>query len=445
MPATDLPRKLSFVDLLSICVGNMIGAAVFVTPNIIAQALPSTEWILAAWIFAGMLSLFGALSCAELGAMMPHSGGQYVYLKESLGPFWGFLFGWTAFVAIRSAGIASLSVAFSLYLGHFLPLSSIAAKTVSVSLILILASVNYVGVRSGAAVQNLFTLLKLAGLGAIIFSGLFADAPSKMTFGSSAPFSFTQFGLALVPCLWAYQGWFSVPMVAGEAKNPGRNIPLSLGIGVAAVIAVYLSANLAYFKVLSLSEIAGASRVASEAMMRTMGNTGASLVAAAIMASIVSAINAGVLAGPRIYYAQAKDGLFFSAFARVHPKYETPGFSIWTQAIWSCLLALSGSYQQLITYAAFTSWLFYALTVIGLFVLRRREPNAERPYKVWGYPVTPIVFAAVSSAFVLNTMYTSPVPSFWGVVLIASGIPLYLWLRKPGGSEPTLDPLRQGA
>jgi basic amino acid/polyamine antiporter, APA family len=425
-------------DLLAISIGNMIGAAIFLTPSIVAKSLPSPWLMLAAWAFAGLLSLAGALTLAELGAMLPNSGGQYVYLRESLGRFPAFLFGWTTFIAIRSGGLASLAVAFSVYFGHFIPLSPIASKVLSVSLLLGLGYVNYIGVRSGAAVQNLFTVLKLTGLAAILLAAVVFSGGSPTNWTAPIPaINFSAFGAALIPCLWAYQGWFSVPMVGGEAKNPGRNIPLSLGLSVPIVIAVYLMANVAYLHVFSPIEMQSIPRVGSEAMQRLMGQAGAAFVSACILVSIVGAMNAGVLAGPRVYFAQARDGLFFRRFAEVHPQHATPGFSIWGQAIWSSILAATGSYEALITYAGFTSWLFYALTAAGLFLLRRRQPDAPRPYRVWGYPWTPLVFILVSSAFVLNTIVASPGPAFSGLGLIALGIPYFLWLdrRKPLISE----------
>jgi len=425
----DLPRKLSLADLTAISVGNIIGAAIFLTPSIVARNLPSPEWILAAWTFAGLTSLAGALTCAELGAMYPSSGGQYVYLRESLGRFPAFLFGWTVFIAIRSGGLASLAVGFSLYLSYFVALPPAASKLFPVALLLGLAWINYRGVRAGAAVQNAFTLLKLAGLAAIILAGLTMAVEPRLEGAPAAAISWAGVGAALIPCLWSYQGWFSVPMVAGEAKDPGRALPLSLGVSVSAVLGIYLLANLAYLRVLPATEMAATARPASEVMTRTLGAAGAAFVSACILVSIVGAMNASVMAGPRVYFAQARDGLLPGAFAQVHTRYETPAFSIWTQAVWSSLLALSGSYEMLITYAGFTSWLFYGLTAVGLLRLRRRRPEAPRPYRVWGFPATPLLFALVSFAFVGSTLWTAPEPSLWGLALISSGAPLY-WMSE---------------
>jgi APA family basic amino acid/polyamine antiporter len=424
--AVDLPRKLGLVDLLAIAIGNMIGAAIFLTPAIVAKNLPSPWWILAAWAFAGLMSLAGALSFAELGTLMPQSGGQYVYLRDSFGRFWGFLFGWTTFIVIRTGGLASLAVGFSIYFSHFVPISAVQAKLLSVSMLLGLAWINYKGVREGAAVQILFTALKLAGLAAIVLAAAFSSRPGATDWGESASgFTLTAFGVALVPCLWAFQGWFSVPMVAGEARNPARTLPLSLGLSVVAVTAVYLLVNIAFLKVYSPLDMRNVQRIGSEAMQALIGPAGAGFVSACIMVSIVGAMNAGVMAGPRVYFAQARDGLFPGAFARIHPQNETPGFSIWGQAVWASILAASGSYELLITYASFASWLFYGLTAIAVILLRNLRPEAPRPFRVWAYPWTPLLFAIVSFAFVLNTVIASPLPSLGGLALITAGIPIF--------------------
>ena len=355
----DLPRKLGLIDLMALAVGNMIGAAIFLTPAVVARALPSPVWILVAWAFAGVVSLAGALTCAEFGTRMPSSGGQYVYLRESFGRFSAFLFGWTTFIAIRSGGLASLAVGFSLYLSHFVPVTPWIGKAISVALLVGLGWINYIGVRSGAWAQRIFTFMKLAGLAVIIASAFMMAGPSKVDWTTGlTQVSWTAFGIALIPCLWSYQGWFSVPMVAGEAKNPGTTLPLSLGMSVLLVLGVYLMANVAYMRVLTIPELAGGSRIASDVMQRTAGAGGAALVSAVILISIVGAMNAASMAGPRVYFAQARDGLLPENFARIHSRYETPAFAIWAQTIWASLLVFSGSYEMLITYASFASWLF---------------------------------------------------------------------------------------
>ncbi|MDA2925237.1 amino acid permease [Acidobacteria bacterium AH-259-L09] len=433
----DLPRKLGLVDALAIVVGFIIGSGIFLVPNVVARVLPSQGLILAAWILAGMFSLLGALALAEFSAMMPATGGMYVFLRESFGTFWAFLFGWSMFLVIRSGGTAALAVGFSIYLSYFIHLPPILSKLPAVALIAILTYVNYRGVREGAVVQNTFTLLKILGL-AILFGGVFwSNQPSSLD-RSAGPveFSMTQFGVALVACMWAYNGWFAVSLVAGEIKRPERNLPLSLGLGMAIVIAVYLVANLAYMHALPVDEIAKSERVAAVAAERTMGSIGATLVSVTILVSIIGATNAGILAAPRVYFAQARDGLFFARFGEVHPRFQTPSFSILIQGLWSSVLVLSGTYEALFSYVIFMAWLFYGLTVVGVFVLRRKSPDRPRPYKMWGYPLTPVLFVLFAFSFVVNTIVTKPGPSIMGLVIVASGIPAYyFWERRKRGSS----------
>jgi len=430
MEPAGLPRKLGLLDSISIVVGVMIGSAIFIVPSAVAQNLPAAEWILAAWTLAGLLSFFGALAFAELGAMMPLTGGQYVYLREAFGPLCAFLYGWALFLVIRSGGTATLAVAFSIYLAHFVPLTPALAKLASVALIATLTFVNYRGVKGGARVQNLFTVLKVLGLALLIASALAARQPPAWQGTSGlAGFTWTGFATALVACLWACQGWFTISWVAGEIRRPERNIVLALGLGVGFVTAVYLLANVAYLRVLSIPEIAASERVAASMAQRTIGSLGAGLVSLTILASIVGATNGGLLGGPRVYFAQARDGLFFERFGRVHPRFQTPSFSIFGQGLWAAVLAVSGSYQKLYSYVIFASWIFYGLTAAGVLILRRKRPEAARPYRMWGYPVTPLLFVAISLLIVAGTLAASPGPSAWGLLIIASGVPLYYYWR----------------
>ena len=431
MQAAELPRKLGLLDALAIVVGTMMGSAIFLVPSSIARTLPSAALMLAVWIFAGLISLFGALAFAELDAMKPATGGQYVHLRDAFGPFWAFLFGWALFLVIRSGGTATLSVGFSIYLAHFVPLPPEWRKAAAAAVILILTAVNYRGVRLGAGVQKTFTFLKVLGL-ALLVGGVFLSAAQKPIDWTPAPggFSFSSFGVAMIACLWAYQGWFAVSWVAGEVRRPERNLPLAFGAGVGIVIVLYLSANISYLRVLSVAEIAKAERVASAAAERALGSAGATLVAATILVSIVGAINSGLLAAPRVYFAQARDGLFFRKFGEVHPRFQTPSFATLMQGVWATLLAVSGSYEKLFSYVIFTSWIFYGMTVGAVFVLRRKHPDAPRPYKLWGYPVTPLVFIGVTAAFVINTVITTPGPSLIGLLLVASGVPVYWWWTR---------------
>jgi APA family basic amino acid/polyamine antiporter len=420
----ELPRKLGLFDSTSIVIGTMVGSAIFLVPSSIAQSLPSAPMILSIWVIAGVLSLLGALAYAELGAMMPATGGQYVFLRESFGPMGGFLCGWSFFLAARSGGIAVVAVGFSIYLSYFLPLTPVLAKVVSCGLILFLSWVNYRGIRVGATVQNVFTSLKVLGLALLIGSAFLSPAHAASP-APSEPFSMNHFGVAMIAGLWAYNGWFAISLVAGEVRNPQRNLPLSLMLGVTAVIAIYLLANLGYMRVFTIPELAATERVASATAQLTMGHVGAVLVSLTILISMFGTTNGNIMTASRLYFAQARDGLFFETFGYVHPRFETPAVSILGQAIWSSLLALSGSYEVLFSYSTFTFWIFYAMTVAGVMILRRKYPTMERPYKMWGYPVTPVIFVAVAAWFVANTLVSRPGPSLIGLGMIASGVPAY--------------------
>jgi APA family basic amino acid/polyamine antiporter len=426
----ELPRKLSVVDSAAIVVGTVIGSAVFIVPSSVAQSLHSVPSFLGVWVFTGLLSFFGALAYAELGAMMPKTGGQYVFLREAYGPLPAFLCGWAFFLVIQSGSIATLAAGFSIYLSYFVPLGIAPARIVSVALILALTFVNYRGVRQGALVQKTFTVLKLSGLAILVASALFARRETAPVAPSPEPFAFHQFGIAMIACLWAYEGWYCISFVAGEVIKPQRNIPLALAIGVAAIMAIYLSANLAYLKILPLAEIAETPRVAATVAERTLGALGASFVSLTILLSIIGSTNGTILTAARVYFAQARDGLFFSRVAEIHPRFETPGFSLLFQGVWASILAASGSYEKLFSYVIFAAWIFYGMTVAGVLILRRKQPERERPYRMWGYPVTPILFAAVSFWFVGNTLLTTPGPSLVGLAIIATGIPVYFYWRR---------------
>jgi APA family basic amino acid/polyamine antiporter len=431
MSPTELPRKLSLLDSLSIVVGIVIGGGIFLVPNLVARNLTSSTSILSVWIFAGIVSFFGALACAELGAAFPSTGGQYVFLREAYGPLGGFLCGWTMFLVARTAQVSWLAVTLSLYVSYFVPLNPIMSKLVGVASILIFAAINYRGVSAGALVQKSFTLAKVAGLLIIIGSALFfRGSVAASTPAVAMPFSFTHFGVALIACLLAYDGWVQMSFVAGEIKNPNRNILLALALGVGACIAIYMLANVAYMHVLSIPEIAASDHVGASAAERVLGAAGGSLVALIILLSIIGAMNGCFLTSPRIYFAQARDGLFFAKFAEVHPRFQTPAFAIAAQAVWSIVLLLSGTYETLMDYAMFALWVFYGLMVLGVILLRRSRPELPRPYRMWGYPVTPLMFLAVTLYFVGNTLITRPGPSLAGLGLIATGVPVYFFWRR---------------
>ena len=431
MLKAELPRKLGLLDATVILVGTVIGSAIFIVPSAVARSLPSVGLILAAWTLGGLLTFFGALAYAELGAMMPDTGGQYVYLREAYGPLVGFLSGWASFLVMQSGAIATVCAGFSIYLSYFVKLSPIEAKLASVTLIAVLTAVIYRGVRLGAGVQRVFTFLKLAGLAVVVVSAFLGPrhvADSSVV--PSAAFTASSFGVAMIACLWAYEGWNCVSFVAGEVKRPERNLLLALALGTAGLIGIYLTANIAYMRALSLPAIAASGRVAATVAETTMGAIGGKLVSLTILLSIIGAANGGILTFARIYFAQAHDGLFFQAVGKVHRRFETPHVSIVVQGVWVSVLALSGTYEILFSYVIFAAWIFYGMAVMGVLVLRRKAPNAPRPYKMWGYPVTPLLFAGISFWFVLNTIVSTPGPSVIGLAIVAAGIPVYYFWRR---------------
>ena len=431
MIPSELPRKLGLLDSLAIVVGIVIGGGIFLVPNLVARNLGSETSILGVWLFAGVASFFGALACAELGAALPSTGGQYVFLREAYGPLGGFLYGWTMFVVARTAQVSWMAVTFSLYLSYFVPLSPIASKSVGIAVIVLFAAINYRGVSGGALVQKSFTSAKVLGLLIIIGGALFfrGTAPAAAP-AATAQFTLSHFGVALIACLLAYDGWVQVTFVAGEIKDPKRNILRALALGVGVCIAIYMLANMAYLRVMSIPEIAASDHVGASAAERVLGSAGGTLVAAIILTSIIGTINGCFLTSPRIYFAQARDGLFFAKFAEVHPRFSTPGFAIVAQAVWAVILLLSGTYETLLDYAMFALWISYALMVAGMMVLRRTQPRLERPYRMWGYPVTPLLFLAVAFWFLGNTLIEKPGPSLVGLLLIVAGVPVYFVWRK---------------
>jgi basic amino acid/polyamine antiporter, APA family len=434
--SAELPRRLGFLDALSIVVGIIIGAGIFLVPNLVAQELQSPARILAVWIFAGVISFFGALACAELGTAFPATGGQYVFLREMYGPLIGFLCGWSMFAVARTAQVAWLAVTMTLYVSYFVPMSSGAAKFLGLGALALFTAINYWGVNAGALVQKIFTLAKVAGLllligAALLWRGGSAGAHAAVSGG----FSISQFGVALIACVLACDGWVQLSFVAGEIRNPRRNILWALAIGSAACTAVYVLANIAYMRVLSIAEIAASEHVGASVAERVMGHTGGVLVSIIILISIIGTLNGCFLTSPRIYFAQARDGLFFHKFAEVHPRHQTPGFAIIAQGVWAAVLLISGSYESLLDYAMFAIWLSYGFMVAGVIVLRIKRPGLDRPYRMWGYPVTPILFLLITAWFLGNMIVTRPVPSLAGLGLILTGVPIYFfWARQLHGT-----------
>lgn len=420
------------MDATAIVIGIVIGSGIFLLPNVIARELPSAGAILAAWVISGVLSFFGALAYAELGAMMPATGGQYIYLREAYGPMCAFVCGWTFMLAVLSGGSAWLAVTFSIYAGYFVSLSPVERKFVSVALIAALSAINYVGIREGAWVQRIFTCLKIVAL--LVLIGAAFLSPQSSTFAGpstpAAPITLAHFGTAMAACLMAYNGWSYVSFVAGEVRAPERNLLRSMTIGMVAVMFLYVFANVAYLKVLSVPEIASTERVGADLATRTMGPMGGTFVSLTVLFSIIGAVNGCILTAARIPFAQAQDGLFFARFGEVHPRFLTPGFAIAWGGAWTAILVLTGSYETLYTYSILAAWIFYTMSVAAVFVLRRKLPNAFRPYRMWGYPWTLLIFVVVSVWFMVNAFATQRMPSLLAFVIVAAGMVAYrLWRR----------------
>ncbi|HXE76135.1 MAG TPA: amino acid permease [Candidatus Xenobia bacterium] len=435
--ALALAREIRLGDGVAIVVGGIIGSGIFLVPKDVSQQLDSFAGVLLVWIVGGALSLFGALALAELGAALPRTGGLYVYLSEAYGRPMGFLYGWGQLIAISSGTVATLAVAFGLYLSRLVPLNATEQKVVGVASVLLLTGVNCLGLRRGTWVQNVSTLAKVGGLGLVIVVLLARGRPLEMwsqSFWPSDPAAggagglnpaWIPFGVALVAVLWAYEGWHIITFSAGEFKRVRPDLGRSLAIGTVVIVAIYLAANLAYYAALPGAEIAQSDTVAATAMTRTFGAGAAGFVSLLILISIFGANNAQILATPRMYYAMARDGLFFESLARVHPRYHTPVAAIVTQGVWASLLTCIGSFQQLFTYVVFTHWIFYALAVAGVVVLRVKRPELERPFCVPGYPLLPFLFVLSAAGLTLSVIVADPWRSFAGVAAILTGLPAY--------------------
>lgn len=432
---TELPRTLSLLDATMINIGSMIGSGIFIVPAAIALQLNSTLPIVLVWAVGGVISLFGALSMAELGAMMPRAGGQFVYLREIYGPLAGFLYGWTLFIVIQTAAIAAVAVGFATYLGYFFPFTHLETKLLGVSSIVILTGINCFGTKLGAAVQNVFTFLKIGALAAVVVTGFFLGGGTTENVLPLLPESgisniIGAFSIAMVAVLWSYDGWIEITYVAGEVKDPGRNIHRSLLLSTVVVIVFYVLVNLAFLYVLGVARVAESELVASDAATVIHGGAGAAIVALTVAVSMFGANNGFVFTGARIYYAMSRAGLFFKSLGNIHPRFETPVASLLVQGGWSSVLVFTGTYDQLITYIVFASWVFYAMSCAGVLLLRRRTPDAVRPYRTWGYPVTPVVFMLFAAALGLSTIVESPADAAIGALMILSGVPAYWWWKK---------------
>jgi APA family basic amino acid/polyamine antiporter len=430
------------MDLVLITIGTVIGSGIYLVPSVVLRETGGgASAALLVWTVGGVLSLLGALTYAELGASNPDAGGLYVYLRDAFGPLPAFLYGWTSFFVIASGSVATLAVAFSTYLGQLVSLSPLAARLVSIVLIAFLAAVNIRGTRKSANVQNWTTGAKVGGL-VVLGLGLIlaGGAPRATAAAAATPLTLAGVGTAMIGVLWAYEGWQYVTFSAGETRDPQRVFPRAITLATAALVVIYLLANFGYLVALGPVAAMKSETVAADAVGTVLGAAAGKVVGALILVSIFSAANGLFLTSPRMYFAMARDGVFFKRLADIHPRFETPAFAIIAIAAWSALLAATGTFQQLLTYVVFTGWAFYGLGALSIFALRRRFPDAPRPFRVPGYPITPVLFVASAAALVLNTIITQPTRAAAGIAVVLLGTPaFYLW-RRARSRDAALSP-----
>jgi APA family basic amino acid/polyamine antiporter len=447
-----LVRGLSLLDSVLLLVGGIIGSSIFLTAKDIAGALPQPMLFLLVWVLGGVVSLFGCVAFAELGSMFPDSGGQYVYLREAYGDMPAFLYGWMLFSVANGGTIAALCVASAAYMGQILPVISqehvvltlvgitlTRAHLVGLFLIAVLTYVNVVGLRWGALLQNLSTWTKFFAMAAFVVLGFAIGKGHWTNFGAHGvgltmglgPGQFiSAMGIGLIAVFWAYDGWVYITWVAGEVKEPRRNVPLAMVLGILVVGVIYLAMNVTYVYAMPVSEIAKHETIAHAAAGALFSPHAALWLSATIAVSCFSAAATCTLSGARVCLAMAQDGVFFRRMAEIHPKWRTPTFGLIGLGIWSAVLALSGRYDQLYTYVIYGMVLSYTMTVIGLFVLRWKRPDIPRPYRCTGYPWLPGIYVLVGAAWTLNTIITRPTEAFWGTVIVLLGVPGYLYWKR---------------
>jgi APA family basic amino acid/polyamine antiporter len=446
--AVQLDRRLGPLDGAAIVVSNVIGGGIFLLPAFVAQSVTHPWAMLAVWASGGALAFAGAMAYAELAAMRPRAGGEYVYLREAFGPLAGFLTGWTSFIAGFSGAIAASAVGLASYLSRFVPAAGDATPfltlplgpfqmvvspqaLVAIAVIALLSIVHMFGLGPGRIVQNLLAGAKVALLVGFVALGFGLGDGDIAHFGAGGAVSPALWVLALIPVMFSYSGWNAAAYVAEEMRDPGRNVPLALGLGTAAVVVIYLLLNALYVYALPVAEFATVNvRVVDAAADRLFGPVTAGPFAAASVVMIAASISAMVLAGPRVYYAMARDGQFPAFAARLDPKYRTPSLAIAAQGTWASLLVLTGRFEQLVEYTGFAIVLFAGIAVASLFVLRRRHPDEPRPFRAWGYPVAPFVFAAASALIVMNALWRSPATSGAGLLVILAGLPVYALMHR---------------
>lgn len=463
---TELVRGLSLTAAVMIVAGSMVGSGIFRKPATMAGQLGSPEFLIIIWIVAGLITFIGALVNAEVAGMIDATGGQYVYFRKMYGDGLAFIYGWSIFSVIQTGSQAAIAYVFGEYLGYFIhypqlpqsfqdfsvympfvgnihPLLEFGPKATAILCIIFLTGVNYIGVIFGGIVQTIVTFIKIASiilLSVLLFTvgeGSFSNLSSSFLIPQdSISGFFTIVGLALAGAFWAYDGWNNVTFVAGEVKNPQRNVPLGLLYGVLIVIAVYVLVNIAFLYVLPVDIMAKSPLVAASAAEIIFGSAGASIISIAVIVSTFGALNGSILASARVQFAMARDNLFFTVLGKVHPKFGTPYTSLLLQGFWSAVLVLTGSFDTITDYVIFATWLFYMLGALGVIVLRKKMPDTPRPYKVWGYPYTPWIFVIFSLLFLINSIISDSEDAAMGTILILLGLPFYLywkyWRKKIG-------------
>lgn len=443
-----LERRLGPLDAAAIVVSNVIGVGIFTTPAIVATLAPSPGALIAVWIVGGLLALAGAMAYAELAALRPRAGGEYVYLREAFGPVAAFLTGWTSFVAGFSGAVAASAVGLAAYLGRFVPLlgdaTPIAAvrlwlvtlsisprSIVAITAIAVLTLVHIRGLGPGRVVQNSLAAIKIAALVVFVVAGFIAGQGSVSHFSEGESVAASGWLLAFIPVMFSYSGWNAAAYVAEEVRDPQRNVPWALALGTGAVVVLYLAVNALYIFAFTLQEMRTAGiRLGDLAAEQLLGASAGSILAAVSVVIMTGSISAMVLAGPRVYFAMARDGVFFSAAARVHPTFRTPWVAIAAQGLWSSLLVVSGTFDQLLTYTGIAVVLFAAIAVLSLFVLRARDRTAARPFSAWGYPWAPALFVLAGAAIVVNAILERPRTTAAGLLIMAAGLPLYYLMRR---------------
>ena len=453
----ELARDLGVSHASAVVVGTIIGSGIFLVPAEMMQAVGSAKLVYLAWLVGGLLSFFGALTYAELGAMKPQAGGEYVYVRDAYGPLGGFLYAWTWFVIAKPASVATIATGLVRILGTFpifsffpdnaftIPLSVTWGQLVAIAAAILISVLNYLGVKKAGEFQLVFTVLKVAiilGIVVVCFSGA-GSAPGRGWSNFATTFTGAKGGIAgfmaaLVAALWAYDGWTDLNMVAGEVKRPERTIPIALIAGVATVGVLYVLVNAGVQYVLPANVIAASPRPASDAVALVMGSLGASIVSAGMAISMLVTLNGTIMSGARVPFAVARDGYFFSALAEVHPRFHTPTGAIVLQAVLSIILLLLGAnFRQLFSLAIFAEWLFYMIAGSTVFVFRWRNPDAVRPYRALGYPVVPLIFLLVTLALLVNTFIAAPKQALEGVTVLLVGLPFYAWWSRPAARRPS--------